>query len=55
MAGHAPLTLDGLSSHRRPLSDPLGLDPALLAGAAECRKSGELAEASAVYVLAGEW
>ncbi|WP_234354746.1 TnsA-like heteromeric transposase endonuclease subunit [Streptomyces sp. NRRL WC-3618] len=45
--GHVPVTLDWLSSRRRPLSDPLGLEPGLLAGAAEHRTFGELAESSA--------
>jgi hypothetical protein len=44
---HVPTTLDWLSSRRRPLSDPLGVEPGLLAGAAEGRGFGELAESSA--------
>lgn len=45
--GHVPVTLDWLSSRRRPLSDPLGLEPGLPAGVAKGRTFGELAESSA--------
>jgi hypothetical protein len=45
--GHVQTTLDWLSSRRRPLSDPLGVEPGLLAGAAEGRTFGELAVSSA--------
>ncbi|MFD4018495.1 TnsA-like heteromeric transposase endonuclease subunit [Streptomyces sindenensis] len=38
--------LDAFSSHRRPLSDPLGLRPALLAAAEEGLTFGELAAGS---------
>ena len=38
---------DVFSSRRRPLSDPLGVEPGLLAGAAAGRSFGELAASSA--------
>jgi hypothetical protein len=44
---HVPSTLDALSSQRRPLSDPLGLRPGLLAAAARPgARFGEVAAAS---------
>jgi hypothetical protein len=44
---HVPSTLDALSSQRRPLSDPLGLRPGLLAAAArQGVRFGEVAAAS---------
>lgn len=44
---HVPTTLDVFSSRRRSLSDPLGVEPGLLAGAAAGRSFGELAASSA--------
>lgn len=44
---HVPTTLDWLSSQRRPMSDQLGLQPGLLAGARERVTFGQLAQASA--------
>lgn len=44
---HVSTSLDWFSSQRRPLSDRLGVQPGLMAGAAEGRGFGELAASSA--------
>jgi hypothetical protein len=44
---HVLTSLDWFSSQRRPLSDPLGVEPGLVAGAVGGRSFGELAGASA--------
>lgn len=49
---HVLSALDALSSQRRPLSDPLGLRPTLLASARRGLTFGELAAASAYESLA---
>jgi len=49
---HILSTLDALSSQRRPLSDPLGLRPALLATAGQGLTFGELAATSAYEPVA---
>ena len=49
---HILSTLDALSSQRRPLSDPLGLRPALLAAARQGLTFGELAATSACEPVA---
>ncbi|WP_438289572.1 TnsA-like heteromeric transposase endonuclease subunit [Streptomyces sp. HUAS TT7] len=50
--GHVRTTLDWLSSRRRPQSDPLGVEPGLMAGAAVGRRFGELAASGAYPPLA---
>ena len=49
---HVLSTVDALSSQRRPLSDPLGLRPALLAAARQGLTFGELTATSAYEPLA---
>jgi hypothetical protein len=50
---HVPAALDAMSSQRRPLSDPLGLRPGLLAAAARREaRFGEVAAASGCEPLA---
>ncbi|WP_232246294.1 TnsA-like heteromeric transposase endonuclease subunit [Kitasatospora mediocidica] len=44
---HVTVTLDCFSSRRRPVSDPLRVEPGLLAEAAEGRTFGELVDSSA--------
>jgi hypothetical protein len=49
---HVPAAVDALSSQRRPLADPLGLRPALLASARQGLTFGELAATAACEPLA---